>query len=71
MQELEVSTRPLARPVTQARLGRKIRTEWLPGYLCILPALIVIGVFSLFPVLYSLRLSFYRWDFIAPRAPSS
>lgn len=66
MQEIEVSGRPQARAVPQGRLWRRLRTEWLPGYLCVLPALIVIGVFSLFPVLYSLRLSFYRWDFIAP-----
>lgn len=45
---------------------RRIRTQWLPGYLCILPALLVISVFSIYPLLYSLRLSFYKWDFIGP-----
>lgn len=66
MQEIDVTARPAVPVATRTRLQRKIRTTWLPAYLCILPALIVIGVFSLFPVVYSLRLSFYRWDFIAP-----
>ncbi|MBC8077051.1 MAG: sugar ABC transporter permease [Chloroflexales bacterium] len=50
----------------QAR-RRAVRTEWLPGYLCVLPALLVISVFSIFPVLYSLGLSLFSWDFIAPQ----
>jgi ABC-type sugar transport system permease subunit len=40
--------------------------EWIAGYLCILPALLVIGVFALFPVVYSLGLSLFRWDLVAP-----
>lgn len=45
---------------------RTLRYQWLPGYLCVLPALLIIAVFALYPVFYSLRLSLFRWDFIAP-----
>jgi multiple sugar transport system permease protein len=48
------------------RRRRAALQEWLPGYLSILPALVAIGVFSIFPVIYSLGLSLYKWDFIAP-----
>lgn len=43
-----------------------LRRRWLAGYLCVLPALVVISIFSLYPLFYSLRLSFYKWDFIGP-----
>lgn len=46
--------------------GQIVRRRWLAGYLCILPALLVISIFSLYPLFYSLRLSFYKWDFIGP-----
>ena len=42
--------------------------EWVTGYLCVLPALIGIGVFSVFPVFFSLRTSLYDWDLISPQA---
>lgn len=67
MQEMKVTSPQLAGVARQSRLRRKLRAEWLPAYLCLLPALVVISVFSLFPVIYSLRLSLYRWDFIAPQ----
>jgi ABC-type sugar transport system permease subunit len=59
------------RAVTRATpaVGRRQQQwrNWLPGYLSVLPALVVIIVFSLFPVVYSLGLSLYKWDFIAPQ----
>ena len=55
-----------AQRTTQQSTWRRFRNHWLPGYLCVLPALIVISIFSIYPVLYSLRLSFYKWDFIGP-----
>jgi multiple sugar transport system permease protein len=54
----------LERPRSKVRGG--FRQEWVAGYLCVLPALVIIAVFSLYPVLYSLRLSFFKWDFIGP-----
>jgi multiple sugar transport system permease protein/sn-glycerol 3-phosphate transport system permease protein len=40
--------------------------HWLTGYLFILPALLIVAVFSFYPILYSLQLSFYDWNLIAP-----
>jgi multiple sugar transport system permease protein len=40
--------------------------EWLAGYLCILPAVVVIAVFGLLPVLASLSLSLFSWNLVAP-----
>lgn len=40
--------------------------EWLAGYVCVAPALAVIGVFWVFPVFYSLTLSLYKWDLVSP-----
>lgn len=61
----EVRSEPLALPAVR-KGGREWRT-WAVGYLCILPALVVIAVFAMFPVFASLRLSLYRWDFVAPQ----
>lgn len=35
--------------------------EWLTGYLFILPAVLVIGIFGLFPIIYALYMSVHRW----------
>lgn len=35
--------------------------EWFTGYLFILPATLVIGVFGLFPIGYALYMSMHRW----------
>jgi multiple sugar transport system permease protein len=56
---------PLSPTLVRTRPARW-RSSWLAGYLCVLPALIVITIFSLLPVLSSLALSLFRWDFIAP-----
>jgi multiple sugar transport system permease protein len=67
MQTANVQSLPLrnfARP--QANFWRNLRYQWLAGYLCVLPALTIIAVFALYPVFYSLRLSLFKWDFIAP-----
>ena len=37
------------------------RREWLTGYLFILPACVVIGIFGLFPIGYAFYMSLYRW----------
>ncbi len=36
--------------------------NYLPGYLFILPAFVFICVFLIYPVIESLRLSFFKWD---------
>lgn len=35
--------------------------EWLTGYLFILPALVIIFLFGLFPIAYALYMSVFRW----------
>ena len=39
----------------------------MPGYLFIMPALIMLGLFYIYPFLKVLQLSFYEWDGISPR----
>jgi len=60
----EATTTSVARPRVPTPHPRY--REWIAGYLCVLPALLGIGLFSLFPVFFSLRTSFYSWDLIAP-----
>lgn len=48
------------------RGGRLLRRETLLGYALILPSLAVFLVFFIYPVLYSLFLSFFRWDMMMP-----
>lgn len=45
---------------------RAIRRYWAP-YLFISPFFILFAIFGLFPPLYGLFLSFYRWDALTPR----
>ncbi len=75
MRDTELSVRETARGARTARKALvlsgprlAVPSEWIVGYLCVLPALIVIGIFALFPVFYSLGLSLYKWDLVAPQA---
>ena len=43
------------------RRRRRPWREWLTGYLFVLPATLVIGVFGLFPIGYALYMSLHRW----------
>lgn len=52
--------------ITPSRPRLAARDEWIAGYLCVLPALLVISIFSLFPVVSSLGLSLFKWDLVAP-----
>lgn len=45
---------------------RPASRDAIAGYLCVLPALVVIAIFVLFPVAYSLGLSLFKWDLVAP-----
>jgi sn-glycerol 3-phosphate transport system permease protein len=44
-----------------------VRRETILGYALILPSLAVFSTFFIYPVLYSLYLSFFRWDMMMPR----
>ncbi len=61
---MAVNHRPetLRQPVSFSGLtrGQKIR-ENITGYLFILPSLLVIGIFGLFPILYSVYMSTINW----------
>lgn len=49
-------------------IGRKRIQDLICGYLFLSPALLFLGIFVAFPIVYSLVLSFYQWDFISPIA---
>ena len=55
-----------AAPRTANRPLLSVNREAVAGYLCILPALIVIAVFSVFPVIFSLTISLFRWSLASP-----
>ncbi len=40
--------------------------ENLVGYTFILPSLLILSTFTLFPVIYSIGISFFSWDMISP-----
>src|SRR5690606_27021080 len=49
-----------------ARVGRPRvsafrRREWLTGYLFVLPATLIIGLFGIFPIGYAIYMSLHRW----------
>ncbi|NLG08855.1 MAG: sugar ABC transporter permease [Deinococcales bacterium] len=51
---------PTRRP-TRRRVQARERREWLTAYLFVLPATLVIAVFGLFPIAYSVYMSLHRW----------
>jgi multiple sugar transport system permease protein len=57
---------PRAAPRAPARPLIRLNREAVAGYLCVAPALIVIAVFSLFPVVFSLAMSLFRWNLASP-----
>src|SRR5690606_22643608 len=56
----QASPNPPSKPV-RTTVGRYKRSEWLTGYLFILPATVLILVFGLFPIGYALYMSVFRW----------
>ena len=54
---LAVTLRGRPRRGPSRRAGR----EWLTGYLFILPAVVVIAIFGLFPIAYAVYMSLYSW----------
>ncbi len=45
------------------------REDFWTGLLCLSPTLIIVAVFTLFPVLFSFYLSFHRWSILKPEKP--
>ena len=58
----------LRRPGWLRRPSVRASHEALAGYLCVAPALLVIAAFSVFPVVFSLSMSLYRWNLASPTA---
>jgi ABC-type sugar transport system permease subunit len=48
-------------------LRRRALWDGLAGYGFVFPALALIAVFTFFPIVYGLVLSFYRWDMMSPQ----
>src|SRR4029079_14460568 len=46
---------------------RKSSSEWLRFLLFVAPNLILFGIFTYWPLIYSFYLSTVRWDMLAPR----
>ena len=59
------ASRPFPRP-TAARLAREARS-WPAALLFLLPALVILGTFNIYPALYSLVLSLFRWNGLTPQ----
>ncbi len=54
----------VASPATLTRLRTRISGQKLIPYLFLLPGLILFAMFILWPMLYSLRVSFYDWNVV-------
>lgn len=50
-----------ARPTGRQRVPRRVWQEWITGYLFVLPSVVIIGIFGLFPIGYALYMSLYSW----------
>jgi len=56
-----MTARTTTSAATPSRRLRRPWGEWLTGYLFVLPAVLVIGIFGLFPIGYAVYMSLYRW----------
>jgi multiple sugar transport system permease protein len=45
------------------RQSKKYWRETWKAYLFLLPSLVILGVFTLWPIVFSLVLSFFKWDY--------
>jgi len=57
---------PVALATSRRTRLQRVRRETLTGWLFVLPALLMYGVFVLAPLLLTILYSFYRWDGIGP-----
>lgn len=60
------AVKPAAPAPPPAAAARRRRWRYLPHYLAIAPFFVLFAVFGLYPVVYSLFLSFQRWDGVGP-----
>lgn len=54
--------RALARPAASSRARSRHLQRHLTGYAFVAPALVVLGAFIIYPIFYSLWLSFHEWN---------
>ena len=52
----------IAAPSLKSNSRRAVRREFVVGWLFVVPALVVYGIFVLLPFLMSVQYSFFRWD---------
>lgn len=52
---------------TRRRVGPRARRDAIAFLAFVSPNFLLLGVFVFWPILYSLRLSFFKWNMIAPR----
>jgi len=50
-----------APPPRNIRPRRRFKSEWITGYLMVLPSTILISLFGLFPIGYAIYMSVHRW----------
>ncbi len=61
-----VGDAPSAPPRRAARADRLLNSEHLTGWLFVSPAVLVIGLFGVVPIIWSVVLSFQSYDFVTP-----
>jgi multiple sugar transport system permease protein len=64
-----MATATAARPVTSGPLRRLSRSENAIGWAFVTPAAVLMGIFGLLPIVWSLVLSFQKSDLLTPETP--
>src|SRR6266566_4684782 len=65
------TTVPLRRPARRAhRRGGLMRDQWIWGYVCILPNLLGLVIFTAGPLIASFVMIFLHWEIITPPTPA-
>jgi raffinose/stachyose/melibiose transport system permease protein len=62
VENVSVAARNSIRPTRRTRVGQR----WLLPWLFVAPALVIYGVVVVYPMVFSVYLSFFRWDGISP-----
>lgn len=60
----------IARAEGRTRRGGLMRDEWLWGYLCLLPSLLGLLIFTAGPLIASFVMIFLHWEIITPATPA-
>ena len=70
MSEVTTSSRRYHSPSTDASVSRafhvRVRDARVHGWMFVLPALVAYGIFVLWPIVQTIKYSFYRWDGVLP-----